>query len=149
MKLEDQLVNPVLSKKIDGLGFKQDSCWYYVMGELDKKVSIIQGEPEESTMLNLEEPVDGTHYIQKIGECHSAFTVAELGELLPESLDLVSNPDGKSWLSVTKITNIKGKVVWTVGYGDLKGAMYLFETANTEADARAKVLIFLKECDYI
>ena len=61
-------------------------------------------------------------------EYYSAFTVGELGEIIPLGA-----------YSVQIRTIQKGITRWTCTSGD---AMNLIETADTEADARAKMVIF-------
>jgi len=128
MKLE-------LAKKMVEVGFKQTSDFYWV---------VEKGNTYKELSSNLFRVLND--HLEAI---YPNYTVEQLGVMLPESLDLVSNPKGKSWLDISKITNFKGEVVWTVGYGNMKGAIFLFETANTEADARAKMLIYLKGNGYI
>ena len=70
----------------------------------------------------------------------AAFTVSELGFLLPDYLD---DPK-KEWL--LRFRQEKHKVGWLVGYGKLYDCgWYVFMQGRYEANARAKLLIYLLE----
>ncbi len=119
MKLENQVVNLELSKHIKQLGVKQDSLWYwhdepvFVGGEIDQ-------------FLNR----------YKEGNCFSAFTVAELGEMLPESIQ----EDGYTYyLEIDK----DGRGIWAVTYDSKYSSIRKWGT--TEANARARMVVYLKE----
>lgn len=71
MKLENQVVSLELAKKLKELGVKQESLFYWVRRDMqadDSVVQIMQNKIHESYGETL---------------C-SAFTVAELGEMLPK-----------------------------------------------------------------
>lgn len=113
MKLEDQVVSLELAKKLKELGVKQDSLWFWTWAEWNKEVEWV---------LILEDKRAG---LKK--ETFSAFTVAELGEMLPEgyrSYYYNGHPSGGNWMC---------------NDGEILGVA----DANTEADARAKMLIYL------
>ena len=109
MKLEDQVVSLELSKKLKELGVKQDS--YFSWAERDT----IDG-----WLVELSDELDSED------ECYSAFTVAELGEML-KKVDL------DYWYS----------------YPDFRLKLPESTTSNTrsekEADARAEMIIYLIE----
>ena len=117
MKIEQQVTSLELSKKLRELGVKQESLFYWVEGDMGG-MSISQLDVHGFTK-------DHVH-------C-SAFTVAELGEMLPamtESKYFSSDfgeHDGENWGC------------------NAKEAGYKFIMAKTEADARAKMLIYLIE----
>ena len=114
MKLETQVSNLELSKKLEELGVEQDSLWYWILGsgnETDYTLELgnlirIEGELEK---------IDGV----------SAFTVAELGEMLPNAMTLTRRAVDGQWL----YHNSDGESLY----------------ADTEANARAKCLIYLIE----
>lgn len=121
MKIEQQVVSLELAKKLKELGVKQVSLFYWVYvnhggyWEIDAGINDYHHFP-----LN-----DGT-------DC-SAFTVAELGEML---YDLANKIDcGDSWYDLTGQTERP-----TIGFGG-----YPEVVADTEADARAKMVICLLE----
>lgn len=96
-----------MAKKLKGLGIEQNSLFYY--GK-DGSLSIVVRE-------------------------YSAFTVAELGELLPYSVDIGRDCYVRDYEFNGYIRN------------DIDGRFPLFEIKNikTEADARAKMLVYLLE----
>lgn len=108
MNLEKQVCSLDLSQKLKSLGVKQNSIWSWIHGKLE--FGIVQvGTP---------------------ANVYSAFTVAELGEMLPAKID---EKRLRMWF-------IKNPKQYCVGYEDLEKIV-----ANTEADARAKMLIYLLE----
>ena len=123
MKLEQQVVSLELAKKLKELGVEQESLFYWCnhvqLGNLKSRQCsdyLIYGH-------------QGWHERTRV----SAFTVAELGEMLPAGalgayLNIFKNVD-------------KG---WNVGYG-----LEVTLEADTEADARAKMLIYLLENNLI
>ncbi len=105
MKLEDQVCSLELSKRLKKLGVKQESLWDWADYDGDWKLYPRDYHPE-----------DITHY--------SAFTVAELGEILPLGIDHFKKEDG--WCVEEPMENL------TVN-------------ADTFANAMAKMVIYLKE----
>ena len=118
MKLENQVTNLELSKKLKELGFKQESLFYW--GKTLGKFEIIYF------------PGNLTKSDAEIGRV-SAFTVAELGEMLPEFVMSMRRTDD---YLCTDFMNYR-----PYDYGK--------HEAETEADARAKMLIYLIENDLI
>ena len=115
MELKKQVCSLELAKRLKELGVKKESLfwWDYF------------GSPEYPVRLKRKEDMD-FGYIEK--QC-SAFTVAELGELLPEEY----------W----SIKSTEPKGLWACIYLGL-GIEHLTES-TTEADARAKMLVYLLE----
>ena len=121
ISLEKQVVNLELSKRLKELGVKQESLFYYGIWKGDTV-------PVYRNQLLL----DGV----KLSECISAFTVAELGEMLPK----IAIPDTNYYGSKT------GDGRWEVGYVFMDGSgIWHLEVEATEADARANMLIYLVE----
>jgi hypothetical protein len=123
MKLETQVCSLELAKRLKELGVKQESAfgWY----DTDLAGPQLVSRKSESPLA------------RKYGDPIAAFTVAELGENLPLHLDNVD------WLYVWKSI-----VDWSVGYGcpDADGFNYrVVLTSATEANARAKMLVYLIE----
>jgi len=77
MKIEEQVTSLKLSKRLKALGVKQESIFYW------RKTSL--GDYEATDRSNVYMPKD-TFY--------SAFTVAELGELLPNFIEV----ENTSWM---------------------------------------------------
>ena len=117
--LEKQVTSLKLSRRLKELKCQQDSLWYWGERTFDVGNDIISKSRLRSSAWK---------------ENCSAFTVAELGEMLPSSL----KTDYGSWnyLQITKAGNTKE---WLIAYfhDEIRG--------STEADARAKMLIYLIE----
>ena len=117
MKLENQVSNLELSRKLKELGVKQESLFYYqgVKKEIDLEKGYALDILRKLTFAGAEKV--------------SAFTVAELGEILPA---FSVGAKGKTW-----------------GYNFVKGGKFIqlevdFDV-KSEANARAKMLIYLIE----
>jgi hypothetical protein len=122
MKLEDQVVSLELAKKLKELGVKQESLFWW--NEFDLK----DWEKEQGV-----EPWSldyQTHNIPAY-QSFSAYTVAELGEMLPVR---ITTGRRKSY--------IMGKQYY---FCNLDGRLKHQESANTEADARAQMLVYIIE----
>jgi len=132
MKLEQQITNLELSKKLKELGVRQESLFVYVP----------QSQPVSPGMFGTI-PTDKYTLEKNIGkwkcEHYPAFTVAELGEMLPIEFDIDSYKEERSpekgapskWCSSLERNNFQPRDYYT--------------EADTEANARAKMLIYLLE----
>lgn len=121
MKLEEQVVSLDLAKRLKELGVKQESYLYWC------DLKLHYSDPyriytEEQTEKYLGEAADGRKQVVLA----SAFTVAELGEMLPADNNVVT------W------RNTLNK--WYSQYHQENEL-----EADTEADARAKMLVYLLE----
>ena len=130
MKLEDQLCSLELAKQLKEAGVKQDSVWswYYNMTGHEWR------ENEVWWRLQLTKK-------ELIGNCYmiAAFTVAELGEMLPSIFD---NYD----LTIIKQVSDEWRISYyynTITFEDKWMLSNQWIEAKTEADARAKMLIYL------
>lgn len=146
MKLEDQVTSLELSKKLKGLGVKQESVWYWVRhNENDPKFPDIDDTKWELLPFNqgIDSDDEGREWTVKaealghnpeFWEVYSAFTVAELGEML--QLDKVLNG---------KIIVERGTAShdWYVSMESGGGGVQF--AARIEANARTKMLIYLIE----
>lgn len=131
MKLENQVTSLELSKKLKELRVPQESYfdWYLMASnkyptELRKSSKIFRA---------------------KTLDFCSAYTVAELGEMLPWYIKEIGGA-----LEMQKVSNIINKewgVIYTVDEQTLAlhDGVSVEEWADTEADARAKMLIYLLE----
>ncbi len=133
MSLEEQVCSLDLAKRLKELGVKQESTFYWKhntespTGKFDERVLTHYGQPYR---------VNSTYHV-------SAFTVAELGEMLPEEIF-----DGrKSFIGFLMLLP-RSEGGWGIAYGhgvqdgeddvsQYRGIDLNF-FATTEADARAK-----------
>lgn len=124
MKLENQVCSLELSKRLKELGVKQDSLWYWSK-PMDINNDFTGDELVIESQLWLE-------YIEmESAIVYSAFTVAELGNLLP--------PTSYSYLG----SNLSEWVATQFPDSPTSVNKCLFD--NKESDARAKLLIHLIE----
>lgn len=129
MTLEQQCVSLELAKRMKELGVKQDSSYYWEYGgKLSKGFSSILITREEKHKSRFSSADSAWSY-------YSAFTSAELGEMLPIMVKGEENKMG--FLECYKFN----QEYWECGYEHYP----TFFKAKTEADARAKMLIHLKE----
>lgn len=123
MKLKDQVVNLDLAKRLQKLCVKQESLFYWHCGVIDT--------------VHL---ADRLHDIQKD---YSAFTVAELGMLLPYSVHGKSTSDGEYRIEVKK--NSSEQNHWISYLISDKNRHTPIFISNSEANGRAATLIYLLE----
>ena len=123
MELSKQVVSLELAKRLKELGVKQDSLWYWQ--------NYFKEEEEDREMWNIlsKNEIESKGYL--FGKFYSAYTVAELGEMLPDWVDFTQ-----------KHYNSTSKKTWYRCYTK-EGMMWVDE--ENEADARAKMLIYLIE----
>ncbi len=158
MKLEQQVVSLELAKKLKELGVKQESLFWWTTNNLNFT--------DEKCTWWIEPTVES--YTRRI----SAFTVAELGEMLPtrykktvyHSKNIPSNNEYEHDFVIAYGKSIRPKraVVGEVYEGGMETYFYCYSfpsahspqhlqeaavrfEANTEADARALMLIYLIE----
>jgi len=127
MKLEDQCCSLELAKKLKELGVRQESLFWWHPEELGWT-----GPFYNDTLSK--HPYDG----------FSTFTVAELGEMLPLNVMPASHKKmtrgNGYWLECHKENG-----QWNVCYRTGRHVELCFKKADTEADARAKMLCYLLE----
>jgi hypothetical protein len=122
MKIEQQVCSLELAQKLKTVGVKQESYFKYYKGTLHN--------PTQARM------DDGVMYVEPV----AAFTVAELGEMLPQKYVR----EGRWLYSLVCGKNDRNKKTeWFTRY-ECDGS-YEQRMADTEADARAKMLIYLLE----
>jgi len=144
MKLEDQVVSLELSKKLKTLGVKQESLFSWIY------------DPDTGVPTLIDRwSKDGMFFIA------SAFTVAELGKMLPDYTQKLGNLEIGKCDTDHMTMEVKEKRWWNVSYwtwgnkNTKSGDIYLekvskhLQQANTEANARAKMLIYLLENDLL
>ena len=120
MKLENQVCSLELAKKLKELGFSQESVWYYSWHKTDNP-PMPQLDTDFKNVPN--EFFDRANFVKV-----AAFTCAELGEMLQDYSGNVEY-DGKF-------------KKWRIIYFE---SSYTTEIIGSEADARAKLLIYLLE----
>jgi hypothetical protein len=118
MKLENQVCSLDLAKRLKELGVKQESLFWWVWGHNVQR-ELNYGRIEDDNF--------------------AAFTVAELGEMLPCFFKTEEN--GYVNLVIRKMADND----WHIEYVSYKEVIYKITEVVTEADARAKMLIYLKE----
>jgi len=124
MELTKQVVSLDLAKRLKELGVKQKSVFVWAL----------DSEKWNLLWTGNEYGVDGYQ------EYACAFTVAELGEMLPGSFETEDY-----WVQLRSTKSSNGTVYGITGYR-LKGTVEIeMLTAPTEADARAKMLVYLLE----
>jgi hypothetical protein len=130
MNLESQVCSLELAKRLKELGVKQESYFYWLNNCLDDWI-IFHAEndncnqhsgPGDITFLNIK---------KRENKAYSAFTVTELGELLPD------------WFDSCKRNGSKNDWHCRVFEKDTDKNHHAF--AETEVEARAKMLIYLLE----
>lgn len=131
MELKDQVCSLELAQKLKELGVKQESLFYWWVFKNRKKVVI------EHQLHDPQCSYQRYDYRTPTTSC-SAFTVAELGEMLP--LDVHDEIRGIINLYIFKRTENE----WAIYYQN-RDEVVLAQIAETEADARAKMLIYLTE----
>lgn len=132
MKLEQQVCSLELAQKLKELGVKQESLFYwtdYQSATFDKGEFI-----QKFWVAGFNDPLeeDGATY-------YSAFTVAELGEMLPKELKI-----GEYIYDVEFYWSDKE---WFISYAKYVDGIHREHEiyAETEADARAKMIVYLLE----
>ena len=125
MKLEKQVCNLELAQKLKELGVPQESLWVWLP----------YLEDDESTRWEIERRRHGLY-----GPV-AAFTVAELGEMLPPTLGLDFD------IELYVYDHPRTYDIVACDYKGEDGAMRTHFTARdkNEANARAKMLIYLLE----
>ena len=118
MKLEDQVVSLELAKRLKELGVKQESYFQWF------------DEGSFGSVVDRRESGNGPYGQER----YAAFTVAELGELIFGSVIDGNKPN----LGFRTFRDYKGKNVF--GWD-----RHIDFSSDTEADARAKMLIYLLE----
>ena len=125
MKLENQVVSLELAREMKELGFKQKSLFWWQ-------------DCEEGT-IELRYDKTDTNYGIPVQAHYSAYTVAELGEMFERDFKIHSG----------KTVNCKELYYCSFMESENGGNKINWFGADTEADARAKMLIYLKKNNLI
>lgn len=130
MKLENQVVSLELSKKLKELGVKQESLFYWSDADVYTE--------EKGWTVNYRSKITKRDGVEL--DWYSAYTVAELGEMLPHSV----RTDAR--LSTLRACTSEDKRTHGITGYTIDGQVTIeMICATTEADARAKMLIYLLE----
>lgn len=125
MDLEKQVVSLGLAKKLKQLGVKQESFWYW---EENPRPKHERAKGELDGILHSRDEIDAiAEYSRLETEIFSAFSVAELGELLKDKTNRFPRPTSDGF------------------WEDTSQSIVTIIKSETEADARARLLIFLIE----
>lgn len=129
MEVTKQVVSLELARKLKELGVRQESEFYWITDSDGKEINVAWHK---------ELPIFAKTGTLK-GIC--AFTVAELGEILPDAVatyrySVPGDEDPYSWACIKYVEGDHSKYENVVH-------------AETEADARAKMLIYLLENELI
>lgn len=125
MTLESQVVSLELAERLKELGVKQESLFWWH-----------ESRTNRSEKTGFESLKTGKFYLHQSKGDYSAFTVAELGEMLM---------DGRLTQYCFKRTAGWGWKAFTL----LGTPVVMLEWSDTEADARAKMLIYLLENKFV
>jgi len=134
MKIEQQVCSLELSKKLKELKVKQESLYYWWQ-IIDTKIFETVGNPFISDKRGIYSTDKKSDKYIKENYRYPAYTVAELGEMLPNGLDYM--------VTTTKVID-----KWMCLCEHIEGALRRKtnrEFSTTEANARAKMLIYLLE----
>src|SRR3990167_5874578 len=130
MKLEEQVCSLELAKRLKELGVKQVSLFYWCPSKTHDDAWVIKYGLMPDKMAHTHE--------------FSAFTVAELGEMLPQNIQAKKEDAGSVETGHWYLQQDKFHDHWRIYYAF--GGTFVYETEGpTEADARAKMLINLIE----
>ncbi len=139
MELKEQVVNFELSKKLYELGVKEPSIFFWASVRHTVNGASVSMENAKYTInwgggVNIGYRMHGRGVWSDSIPEYSAFTVAELGEMLPDGTASFQYRDDEedSWTCVKYVEHEHSKYEKIV-------------IAKTEADARAKMLIYLIE----
>ena len=136
MKLENQLTSLEPSKRLKELGVKQNSAFYWIN---DRK----NATEEISTLRNIKIPAFAHNHLFH----YSAFSVAELGEMLPENIfkkNKLSNKQSCLFLQINKQLYSTG-MNYVCTYCNSDNLPIYHASSEKLADAMAEMIIYLLE----
>lgn len=121
MKLEDQVCSLELAKQLKELGIKQDSLFSWIVHEDEEHVELTKWARSQYGGIARKEKA-----------LFAAYTVAELGEALPEGFSSYRDAAFNEWRCESP-------------WHGIKNMGRISKSAKTEANARAKMRIWLIE----
>lgn len=132
MNLEQQVISLELSRRLNELGIKQESLFYwYGYSEKDKSASICYTKGKI---------IDN--------DCYSAFTASELLDLLPTDV-CVTDENGSSWHYQLWVIKTRHGYVVTYYSSDDNSTEEWQEENDTLANCLAKMLIKVTENGFL
>jgi hypothetical protein len=132
MKLQSQVCSRPLAQRLAELGVKQESAFYWC--EYTHSVEQESGYGEIQTDWLLCPASEMKRCGLDAGLCFPAFTVAELGEMLPHHVaSYWIDAEPRYWMSFDERKELNSNTEQSA------------HDAATEADARAKMLVYLIE----
>lgn len=140
MKLENQCVSLELAKRLKSLNVRQESEFYWVE---------FKSFPVKPWQIATKDEVESFNHPEL---AISAFLSSEIGEMLPTYIEWGVSDGVRTKLLLPFV--VKKMQLWAVSYQDLsaKSEFKIYgheEYAETECDARAKMLIYLIENNLI
>ena len=132
MELEKQVCSLELANKLKKLGIRQGSLFYWAQWKVTRQWHIVLHDH-----IGLDDDPELASPAFNKGK-YAAFTVAELGELIGTQARSyrTDNPEEPAW---------QCGGIWIKYVGKSPTYPSHSEDANTEADARAKMLVYLLE----
>lgn len=148
MKIEQQVCSLELAKRLKELGTPQDSLYVWQKGYFIMDDSVLEetdywritSNPKNILRAAVVKPYDTA--LRKLeDDSVSAFTVAELGEMLPHRNKKMSTVND-AWIRIWKTPSY-----WHIDYEDEDTHESVIKQIceTNEADARAKMFIYLLE----
>lgn len=132
MELKKQVISFELAKRLNNLFVKQDSIFYWIEDHR------MQPRKDFTWKARLCPASQVNHILSSNVYRYAAFTVAELGEMLPFSVEIKGEE-----VTCEDYKNEKGWDAWFANAQcHMVGSKF---TANTEAEARGLMLVYLIE----
>jgi hypothetical protein len=134
MEIEEQVCSFGLARRLKELGVKQESLWWWT---LDMDVWKLLDNDQFNFIAKQVSEKKG----RKMPDHARAFTVAELGEMMPSWIESHKSPTDRD----------AGNILpgWSTENTLMVQGEPKYQHANTEANARAKMLIYLLENELI
>ena len=146
MELSKQCVSLELAKKMKELGFKQEiEHGSFAYCSCHNDLHLIHEDNDEGNLCG----EDYSHRFKEVEEWIKAYTVAELGEMLPDQVDDRDDRYGVDSLEIKFGYNVIKENGYSVYLENMDYEILKSFIEKTEADARAKMLCYLKENNLI
>lgn len=143
MELQQQVVSLELAKKLKELGVKQESLFHYERDTYQMKYPDgLRDIRPEIEMVGEDINTREGDYFYPDAKSIAAYTVAELGEVLPARITY-QRPEHPVYRLAMEKQDTRWNVVFVCA--DCGGRNLEPMLANTEADARAQMLVYLLE----